>query len=226
AGERRRAADGHLLPEHGAHRELEGVPRARDAEPRSRADGRREARLAREPARDRRGRCVEVEEPADARRERRDVGAARDPERGAEPRRPALGTNAQRAGDVTDANRPPVDARFDGLDAGNRTRREEGEQPIPRERRLVGEPDDALLEAGRQRRPAAQAGAEAGGLRGGGRGEEADVVEVRRPRGTHGPAEYAGRRDADEDPAVEPGIAADERPIATTVERDAHRATV
>ena len=62
--------------------------------------------------------------------------------------------------------------------------------------------------------PAAQARAEAGGLRRGGGRVEDDILAPRRPRRADRPAIDAGRPDAGEEAAVEAGIARRDRPIA------------
>ncbi|EAU63711.1 fibrillar collagen chain FAp1 alpha [Stigmatella aurantiaca DW4/3-1] len=63
-------------------------------------------------------------------------------------------------------------------------------------------------------RTAAQAGAIAHGLGGGRAGNEGTVLPLRRPRGAHGTAIDAGRLDADEEAAVEPGIPPHKGPVA------------
>src|SRR3712207_3114487 len=62
--------------------------------------------------------------------------------------------------------------------------------------------------------PAAAAGAEARGLRGGGRAEEGDVAGQRRTGGAGRPAVDAGGVHGGEEPAVEAGVAAGHRAVA------------
>jgi hypothetical protein len=120
---------------------------------------------------------VETEEPSRARRQRGGVDTRRHGhlEAGALP--------------TTHRDRParrhaPVDVAVDQLDAGDRPRREEGEQSAPVERRPVRERDDGAAgderRTGRPRRAAAKTWPEAGGLgRGGGR-IEADAGQTGR----------------------------------------------
>ncbi len=71
-------------------------------------------------------------------------------------------------------------------------------------------------------RPAPLAGPEAGALRGGGAGMEGDVAAAGSDRRAGRPAVDAGGADGGEEPAVEPGIARGDGPVADVLVRQQH----
>src|SRR3989441_1119417 len=139
-GERGRAAYRHLLAEHGAHRQLEGVPRPGHAQPGAAGDERRQLGAPREVVRDPYRVGVEVEEAPRALHDLAQALGARAPDAHHELQLARGRAHRDRARRISERDRPPVGAARDRLDAGRGARREEGEQPRPVERRPESEP--------------------------------------------------------------------------------------
>jgi hypothetical protein len=116
----RRRCDADLLPEDCAHRELERVPRGGHPQPRAPGDVGGERSIFRQVRADRDGVGVEVEHPAYALDQRKQVGRAGQPdaERQGILRLRDLDHTGARGG----CHAPPVDAALDRLDARNRPR--------------------------------------------------------------------------------------------------------
>ena len=156
--ERRRAGDRDLLAEHGAHRELESVPRARHAHAGTRVDGGTQLGAPSQLTGDTQRIGGEVEETPRALDDLNEIVVIGEPD---------LHDHVPLRGDVAhldltvrlgSADRAPVDVAIDGLDARRRAPREKAQQSLPVERRAIRQTHDEALARRRIRgRPAAQA---------------------------------------------------------------------
>ncbi len=146
------------LPESGAHRHLQGIPGARNPEPRIPADERRQHRVVPQMSRDGGGVRVEIEHAAEPRDDRQKRPGLRDVDARFQRRAGAVVAHLQNAGAAVVRKRPPVGsgARVHLLDARDRALRQKREQRVPVVGRAVGEPHDVpvALRVERARMPA------------------------------------------------------------------------